>query len=174
MSPHFLPACAIQGFVTVGMISTGSDPFVINSSSQHQDKGTLSAQLANFSCPGWIVLELCLCYSRKTSDKGLRPGLSSLIAWHGQITKLCAHFAHSHISSTVLPPYLLVSVCYVHTFLSRCHLLSSFFPESDVSIQPWLLTDAQTTTTDGAREGGRWGCSVQILVHCVLFIEEMF
>lgn len=62
----------------VGMISTGSDPSVMNSSSQHQDKGTLSAQLVNSSCPAWIVFELCLCYSRKTSDKGLRPGLSSL------------------------------------------------------------------------------------------------
>lgn len=153
----------------VGMISIKSDPSVINSSSQHQDKGTLSAQLVSSSLSWMDFLELYLCYSRKTSDKGLRSGLSSL-------SLLDMDKSPSSVSTlpTVLPPYLLVRVWYVHTFLSHCHLPSSFCPESDVSIQPWLLTDAQTTTTDGAREGGRWGCSVQFLVHCVLFTVEMF
>ena len=37
-------------------------------------------------------------------------------------------------------------IYFVHTFLPHFHLFPSFFPESDVSIQPWVLRDAQGIT----------------------------
>lgn len=86
----------------VGMISIKSDPSVINSSSQHQDKGTLSAQLVSSSLSwmdcSWII---SLLFQKDFWQGSKIWFIFSLSAWHGQITKFCVHFAHGSSSLSV-------------------------------------------------------------------------